>query len=68
MTHEYKQQQGDEIGLDVGDIILTVPDSITDSIDGWYTGFSLKNGQTGVFPGNYTSKTALEHKTWTKVK
>lgn len=68
MTHEYKSLQSDEINLDVGDTILTELDSIHDSIDGWYTGFSLLNGKIGQFPGNYTFKSFSEHKTWTLVK
>lgn len=68
MTHEYESQQHDEVSLEIGDIILTEPDSINNSIDGWYTGFSTKNGLVGHFPGNYTVKTTSEHKIWTLVK
>ena len=68
VTHEYKQQQNDEVNLEIGDIILTEPDSIQNSIDGWFTGFSTKNGLVGQFPGNYTVKTSSEHKIWTLAK
>lgn len=68
MTHEYNSQQFDEISLVQGDIILTEPDSVQNSMDGWYSGFSLKNGEIGVFPGNYTTKSTSEYKTWTLLK
>lgn len=45
--YDYRQQRGDELNIDDGDVIYV----IKENLDGWFEG-SL-NGKVGKFPGNY---------------
>ena len=47
--YDYKPQKDDELALTRGTLY-----HVTDRCkDGWYRGRSLKQGISGVFPGNY---------------
>ncbi|KAG8452030.1 hypothetical protein GDO86_003999, partial [Hymenochirus boettgeri] len=49
--YAYKPQKNDELELRKGEMY-----KVTEKCqDGWFKGTSLKNGQSGVFPGNYVT-------------
>lgn len=47
--YNYKPQKADELELKKGEIYSVYKKCH----DGWYKGVSVRNGQSGVFPGNY---------------
>ncbi|KAK3084423.1 hypothetical protein FSP39_013314 [Pinctada imbricata] len=61
---DYTPQVGDELELIEGDYIFMDHRELEKSKDGWYQGTSWLTGNSGMFPGNYTHRTA-ETWTWT---
>ncbi|KAI8514781.1 Ubiquitin-associated and SH3 domain-containing protein B [Branchiostoma belcheri] len=64
VVHPLQPTNDDELELVKGDYIYLEPDELVSSSDGWLRGVSWLTGCTGLFPGNYTEKTA-ETDTWT---
>ncbi|XP_060063895.1 ubiquitin-associated and SH3 domain-containing protein B-like [Ylistrum balloti] len=60
----YTPQLGDELELIDGDFVYVEPSEIQQSKDQWYKGISWLTGNSGLFPGPYTQRTA-DTRTWT---
>ncbi|CAD5125928.1 DgyrCDS14109 [Dimorphilus gyrociliatus] len=65
VIHPHFPRENDELQLIEGDFLsLQADKAVDDNLDEWYEGTSWLTGCSGLFPGNFTEKTAASE-TWT---